>query len=116
MVNQPSILPETDGALGILGVRNARYADPDRRVVDCEVHFRAYGWVPYTLTEDDPAAHAQALRSLVQQGRAGAIQDYVPPPPPTPAAAGPSPAERLARLEAEIAALRAAMAVDGAPP
>jgi hypothetical protein len=117
MVNQSPVLSETDGALDILGVRNARYASPDRHVIDCEVNFRAYGWVPYTLTEDDPSTHAQALRLLVQQGRAGAVQDYVPPPPlPASAAAGPSPAERLARLEAEIAALRATMAVGGAPP
>jgi hypothetical protein len=97
-----------DGIYDILDLRNAIYANAAGTEIDCEVCFRALGWVPFTVAVDDHTPHADAIRDLLRRGIAGQIAAYEPPPAPPPQVASVTKAQllvELARLQAQIAAL-----------
>lgn len=47
-------------------------------MIDCEVNHPAWGWIPTTLSPNDPITSA-----LFEVASQGVVADYVPPPPVT---------------------------------
>lgn len=68
--------------------------------IECEVNHPRYGWTPFHATPDDGEEHGREIFKRVMA--AGKIAPYVAPPP---IESEPTPEERIAELEARLAAL-----------
>ena len=81
----PIIIPE---------IRNAKSISEDNSSVDMEINHPDFGWIPYTLRNDDPdnTIDNNQLREVMGQN----FMDYIPP----------TEAEIVAAAEAEIRAER----------
>ena len=66
--------------LDVLGLRDARAADPDGTCIELEVNFRSLGWVAFTAAASDTLPHARDIWTRLAAGEAGAIAPYVAPP------------------------------------
>ena len=61
--------------------RNPKYADPvdaDNRRIDCEIYHNDYGWIPYTLDDNDTDQTVDNV-SLKEGIMSGSVADYTPP-------------------------------------
>jgi hypothetical protein len=60
----------------ITEARNASYIDADGNI-DCEINHPEYGWIPYTLRDDDPDTTVDnaAVKAILGSN----IAAYVPP-------------------------------------
>ncbi|WP_203075697.1 hypothetical protein [Falsiroseomonas ponticola] len=71
--------------LDVLGLRDARAADPEGSRIELEVNFRSLGWVAFTATASDTLPHARDVWTRLAAGEADAVMPYEAPlAPPLP--------------------------------
>lgn len=63
-------------------VRNPRYANADKTLIDVEILHPVFGWIPFTANPQDVEAHGRELFAMLAAGEAGPVADFVPPPEP----------------------------------
>ncbi len=63
-------------------VRNPRYANADKTLIDVEILHPVFGWIPFTASPEDVEAHGRELFAMLAAGEGGTVADYVPPPEP----------------------------------
>ncbi len=63
-------------------VKNPRYANADKTLIDVEILNPVFGWIPFTANPQDVEAHGRDLFAMLAAGEGRPVADYVPPPPP----------------------------------
>lgn len=89
-------------------VKNPKWANAENTLIDCEVDFSHLKdeFVPFTADPTDVMEYSQTIFEECVAGQYGEIGEYVPPPivvpPPEP-----TKEEQIAKLQAQIDALKA---------
>lgn len=58
-------------------VKNCKFANQERTLIDCEVLFQDLGWVPFTASINDSAIHSIEIFTKAMSGLYGEIAPYV---------------------------------------
>jgi hypothetical protein len=62
-----------------MNARNLIWSDADHTAIDCEVEHEIYGWIPFTASPSDVAAHGREIFEQCASGEFGIIAEYIPP-------------------------------------
>ena len=61
-----------------MNARNPIWSDAAHTAIDCEIEHEVYGWIPFTASPFDVAAHGREIFELLS---AELVAEYTPPPP-----------------------------------
>lgn len=84
----------------MLELKNPRFANAEKTLIDCELNHPVFGWIPFTANPQDVEEQGRELFAMLAAGEGGPVADYVPPPEPV----KPVQAQEAQAIEGEAAA------------